>query len=634
MDTPTKKRSLRDINGRVFTVVFIATLLTTLSTIAILIKVKDNLQYFTEVQIPNLRLTKDIQVNTSSIFEHLSNLHLTNSKEDLLSKSNEILEKHDKNLELLTKIKYRPKEETGATPGKRADKFRQLTLEKTSLVEKKIALEASLEKHTIRYTKALNKASDAIINSNKSNKLQKLIDNKILISDIDLISNLSLKAIHSKNKDELQKNEAFIAQKIVRLTTNYPHSTHPLIFQAISKLSAEHQPNNSIFYKRQKLLDYTNQLIEMDQAISKEVEKLSSLTSLLMSETNLHATNFGSTLKKSIDIGIILSGLLSATTLIVLLVIFFRSYPKHLFSPMEAATKAISELSFGQTDYTRFNTSIKEINEIDKALTIFQSNTKILKQREDVLNLAFDELEEANKNLQTFIKVSSHDLKSPLRGIRILCQLLAEDIENNDLENVERRLTEIDTRTTRLEKLLKALLEYVRLSKGSVPMSKVNVSELVFDQINILEKANQFSISIETPLVEAMLNEAWFAVTVRNLIDNAIKHHDKDTGTIDISIHEEDAFIVLTVTDDGPGIPEQFQSKIFEPFQTLQPKQQTESSGMGLAILSKIVFELGGSIRVNSPINYDRGSRFTIFWPKEENLISKKTLADHISPTI
>ena len=101
---------------------------------------------------------------------------------------------------------------------------------------------------------------------------------------------------------------------------------------------------------------------------------------------------------------------------------------------------------------------------------------------------------------------------------------------------------------------------------------------------------------------------------LRNLINNAIKHHDRADGHVHIVAEEHDDFVEFCVIDDGPGIHPQYHERIFELFQTLKPRDQVEGSGMGLAIVKKTVENYGGSITVES--TEGEGATFRFTWPK------------------
>jgi signal transduction histidine kinase len=99
-----------------------------------------------------------------------------------------------------------------------------------------------------------------------------------------------------------------------------------------------------------------------------------------------------------------------------------------------------------------------------------------------------------------------------------------------------------------------------------------------------------------------------------NLIGNAIKHHDGESGKIQISAQLEDKLCRFTISDDGPGIPKQYQEKIFGIFQTLDEGHSSENTGIGLALTKKIVTEMGGEIWVENL--EPRGCQFCFTWAR------------------
>jgi signal transduction histidine kinase len=101
-----------------------------------------------------------------------------------------------------------------------------------------------------------------------------------------------------------------------------------------------------------------------------------------------------------------------------------------------------------------------------------------------------------------------------------------------------------------------------------------------------------------------------------NLISNAIKHHDKKEGRIEVSVQDLGAMFRFSVKDDGPGIPEQYHEQIFGMFQTLKPRDQVEGSGMGLAMVRKHVDVAGGVLTLESDVG--EGSTFSFTWPKQD----------------
>ena len=109
------------------------------------------------------------------------------------------------------------------------------------------------------------------------------------------------------------------------------------------------------------------------------------------------------------------------------------------------------------------------------------------------------------------------------------------------------------------------------------------------------------------------LQKTPWVTALRNLVSNAAKHHDRDGGTIDVTLAIEDGALLATVKDDGPGIPPEHRERVFEPFKTLKPRDETEGSGMGLAFVRKVAELHGGSIELAE--SEGRGSTFVLRWP-------------------
>lgn len=111
-------------------------------------------------------------------------------------------------------------------------------------------------------------------------------------------------------------------------------------------------------------------------------------------------------------------------------------------------------------------------------------------------------------------------------------------------------------------------------------------------------------MALATPLSQAL----------RNLINNAIKHHDKESAIIKVEAFDLDDFIEIIVSDNGPGIEEKYHEQIFGMFEKLKSKDEVEGSGMGLAMVKKIVLSAKGSITVSSALG--EGAKFCMRWPK------------------
>ncbi len=228
-----------------------------------------------------------------------------------------------------------------------------------------------------------------------------------------------------------------------------------------------------------------------------------------------------------------------------------------------------------------------------------------------------DELRRSNKDLNDFAYVASHDLKAPLRGIMQLSSWIEEDVSEVATDETKEYLRLLQSRTARLEKLLDDLLTYARIDSHLGDMNTVDVKELVEEIFYLLNPPPEFILKIEgeLPIFDTLTTP--LHVIFRNLFGNAIKHHDKPNGIITLSCRENSNNYLFTVSNDGPGIKHEHQEQIFEMFKTLKPRDEVEGSGMGLALVKKILQYQGVGIKVLS--DTERGVSFVFSWPKNIN---------------
>lgn len=224
------------------------------------------------------------------------------------------------------------------------------------------------------------------------------------------------------------------------------------------------------------------------------------------------------------------------------------------------------------------------------------------------------ELERSNQELDRFAYVASHDLKAPLRAIEHLAAWIAEDAgELLPPASVE-HLIKMRGRITRMESLLDDLLTYSRAGRVRGDASKVVTHKLLQGVIETVAPPQGFVITFPDDLPELVTYRAPLETVFRNLLGNAIKHHPQATGCIQIECSDGGDFVEFCVRDDGDGIAPEFHERIFEMFQTLRPRDHVEGSGIGLAVVKKIVESAGGTIRVESAAG--KGSTFCFTWPK------------------
>jgi PAS domain S-box-containing protein len=258
-------------------------------------------------------------------------------------------------------------------------------------------------------------------------------------------------------------------------------------------------------------------------------------------------------------------------------------------------------------------------DESGKVRGIFSMATDISERRRIQLELEAKqaELMRSNKDLEQFAYVASHDLKAPLRAIELLVQWITEGLNGYDTNNVQENLGLLSKRTQRLNRLLDDLLAYSRAGRkvGAHRMSDTHA--LVLDIVQLLNPPPAITISIEGQLPKFGTYPAPLEQVLRNLISNAVKHHPGPQGRVVVSCQEKGDHYLYAVADDGEGIPAQYAERVFEMFQTLKSRDQVEGSGMGLAIVNRIVQWQRGRVWFE-PNPEGRGTVFKFEWKKRQ----------------
>jgi PAS domain S-box-containing protein len=235
---------------------------------------------------------------------------------------------------------------------------------------------------------------------------------------------------------------------------------------------------------------------------------------------------------------------------------------------------------------------------------------------EQQVTLRTAQLEAANKELDDFAYAASHDLKAPLRVIDNASRWLEEDLAPHLNDETRENMRLLRSRVTRLEKLLDDLLRFSHVGRETGAVEIVSGKELIDDVLAVLPLPEDFELKVASAFATMRVARLPLQQILMNLISNAIKHHDKATGRIEVAAADLGSQHAFAVKDDGPGIPAQFHDKIFKMFQTLKPRDQVEGSGMGLAIVRKQVELSGGLLSLESAEGKGSTFHFTLPAPR------------------
>ena len=233
------------------------------------------------------------------------------------------------------------------------------------------------------------------------------------------------------------------------------------------------------------------------------------------------------------------------------------------------------------------------------------------------------ELARSNNDLEQFAYVASHDLKAPLRAIELLVQWIREGLEGYDANNVQQNLSLLGRRTQRLSRLLDDLLDYSRAGRKVGDHRETDCESLVLDVIQLVNAPPGITISIAGSMPTFLTYPTPLEQVFRNLIGNAVKHHPGPEGKVTVSCEVRDDHYLFSVQDDGEGIPSEYSERVFEMFQTLKPRDKVEGSGMGLAIVSRIVGWQGGRVWFE-PVPNGSGTIFKFQWKKVNPLAASR----------
>lgn len=265
-------------------------------------------------------------------------------------------------------------------------------------------------------------------------------------------------------------------------------------------------------------------------------------------------------------------------------------------------------------DYHWIETVFKPLNGSGKVLTQSR-DIRRSKGYQTELEQRSKELQRSNADLETFAFVSSHDMKEPLRMISNYMQLLKKRHGEKLDKEANEYIDYANRGAVTLQRLIQDLLAYSRITRTEIKKEAVSLAKVVNEavgNVDILIKERHATVKYAGDC-QVSTDASLLVLVLQNLIENGVKYNQANTPTIEISCSKETQWVTVAVKDNGEGIAEHHQQRIFEPFHRLHTKAEIPGTGLGLSICKRIIERLGGKLWLQSELG--KGTTFYFSLP-------------------
>jgi signal transduction histidine kinase len=335
--------------------------------------------------------------------------------------------------------------------------------------------------------------------------------------------------------------------------------------------------SNILDYRNKRVIASVNNINKTDWRI---------MTKIDASETMVY-------MERLRRMGIIAS--ISITLVVTLLIYLFAYFLVRPINDLAAAAEEISQGNLSKRVVLR-----NKKNELGQLASSFNKMTNSLVAAQKDLQNKLNELNRSNSALDKFAHVVSHDIKAPLNSIEGLANLLKLELKGKIGEDEMAIVLRIHEQSRKTKEMIKGILEFAELKTQKGITEQVDLNEVVDNIRNILTIPPHIKLLVPERLPILNIEKVLIYQVFQNLVSNAVKYIDKSEGLIRITCVTENGFHKFSISDNGPGIEKEYQSKIFEMFNTGQTSKGYDSTGIGLSIVKNLIEEKGGSIWVES----------------------------------
>ena len=219
--------------------------------------------------------------------------------------------------------------------------------------------------------------------------------------------------------------------------------------------------------------------------------------------------------------------------------------------------------------------------------------------------------QDIDKLKQEFIANASHELKTPVTSIQLAVETAISALENSEIEDAKRFMTQILQDRQRMTLLLSDLLDLSQLEVNNPEKELVNLKSIIDAEIGFLSDENKNRVVFESEDIEFLIDPNDFSMIIRNLLRNACNYSELDKE-INVNLFKDKSSIVLSVVDKGRGIATSDHERVFERFYRVDKGRSRSlgGTGIGLSIVKHAVDRNGGLIELDSVLG--SGTTFTI----------------------
>ncbi len=297
---------------------------------------------------------------------------------------------------------------------------------------------------------------------------------------------------------------------------------------------------------------------------------------------------------------------------------------------------AISEVQFsGRKIYTGFIHDLSKEKEAEEKLKdyaahleeqvelrtqLLNESVKALEAANSKVNQSLDKEKELGQLKSRFVSMASHEFRTPLSSIQLSSDLIEKYAENSDIENINRHLGKIKNSVTNLTGILNDFLSLERLETGkmepeALSFDIVGFSAEITEEMQVIAKEDQKIIYGHTGMSSIVrIDQSLLKTCIINLISNAIKYSGEHTF-IQFSTVVTDKNIIVSIKDNGIGIPKEDQKHLFEPFFRAHNTGNIPGTGLGLNIVSRYAELMNGTVSFISDVN--QSTSFTLSFPNQ-----------------